>query len=521
MLQHQLPDIYYTAEQVRALDRTAIIAEKITEYTLMCRAGEACLALIRRILPKARRLLLLAGAGNNAGDAYVLARLAKNEGCSVDLYYLKEPASLVGAALDAANEAMASGISCQPVDELEALDGRFDLVVDGLLGTGLSGALKSDYLEVIERVNRSGLPCLAIDLPSGLNPDTGVVAEAAIIADWTLTFIGVKKGLLTGQAPDVVGELWFDDLDILPSCIERLPAPLENGGVAGFHHQHAKAIVPRRKLTDHKGRTGHVWVIGGNLGMAGAALMAAETAVRSGAGLVSVATRVEHSAMFVVRRPELMVRGMESTEGIEAHLDKASIAVVGPGLGLDHWSESLLVAVLARKLPILLDADALTLLAQLFKRRRDYVDSCLSERQVILTPHPGEAARLLDISIADVQRNRFIAAQSIAEKYKAVCLLKGAGSVICARPEESGERQFDHTLLTVGNPGMASGGMGDVLSGLIGALLAQGLPAYDAVRLGGWVHGRAADGLSQRCGQLGLLATDLIPEIRGLLNGHE
>ncbi|MDG2412819.1 MAG: NAD(P)H-hydrate dehydratase, partial [Halioglobus sp.] len=334
------------------------------------------------------------------------------------------------------------------------------------------------------------------DIPSGICSDTGRVLGDAVRADLTVTFIGMKRGLFTFEAPEYTGAVQFADLGVPASVYQST-----DGNCARLDLAALLERLPARALTTHKGHCGTVLVVGGDYGMAGAAAMAAEAALRCGAGLVSVATRPEHVAALVARAPEAMPRGVSSDEEFTPLLEAADVLVAGPGLGDSAWSRQLLHRSLASGKPVLLDADALTM------RAKGVVeDSGAGPR--IMTPHPGEAARLLGTTAAVVQADRFAAIEELQARYSATVVLKGNGSLIADR---------EQTLLCdYGNPGMASGGMGDVLSGVIGSLWAQGLTTIEAAALGTCLHGAAAD-IAAEEGQRGLLATDLLPRLRALL----
>ena len=489
---HDLPLALYCAAQVRALD-ARLIAAGTPGFELMQRAAHAAWRALRRRWPQAGALTVLAGAGNNAGDGYLIAELAHRAGWEVRVLAVGAPDKLSGAAALARAAAQAVGVMIEPWHAGAELRG---VLVDALLGTGLQGELRPEYARAVEAINASGLVVLAVDIPSGLCADTGCVPGQAVRADLTVTFIGLKIGLFTGDAPDWVGELVFDDLQADPALL---------AGQAGVARRLAGAAVPRlapRARTAHKGSFGHVLVIGGDHGFGGAALLSAHSALRAGAGLVSLATRPEHLPASLARLPEVMCQPCESTYQLPGLCERADVLVVGPGLGQQAWGRSLLSTALASGRPQVWDADALNLLA---------AGVVSAPQDVVLTPHPGEAARLLGIASAEVQADRPAAALALARKYQATVVLKGAGSLVAAADGRL-------LLCDLGHPAMASAGLGDVLAGLIGALRAQGLQAFEAAALGVWLHA----GAGQRQGELGrgLAASDLIPAIRQLLQEH-
>ncbi len=481
----------YRAEQLRELDRIAIETFGIPGIELMDRAGCAAFERLRALWPEARSVAVLCGTGNNGGDGYIVARLAREAGMQVSLYQVGDEERLTGDALLARRLAMQLGVSPQPWQgrDLE----EFDLLVDGLLGTGLrGGAVSGPWAEVIESMNGSGVPVLALDIPSGLSADTGVPLGVAVKARATVTFIGRKQGLYTGEGPDHCGEVFLEELGV-PREAYDLVSP------SAMLLVEQKPFPPRRR-TAHKGDSGHLLVVGGDKGMSGAARLAGEAALRSGAGLVSIATRREHASLLNLSRPELMCHGVEGPEELIPLLEKADAVVIGPGLGRGRWGRAMLEQLLDWERPMVVDADGLNLLAEMSVRNERW----------ILTPHPGEAARLLGTTSMEIQRDRFSAVKEIQNRFRGISILKGAGTLILG-PDGL------PAVCGAGNPGMASGGMGDVLSGVLGALLAQGFEPLEAARQGVLVHALAAD-RAAASGERGMLAGDLMPHLRRLVN---
>ena len=481
----------HDAAQVRALD-ARLMAAGTPGAVLMQRAAQAAWRALRRRWPQVRKLCVLAGPGNNAGDGYLLAAIARRAGWDVQVYSLADPARLRDAAAQAYAEACAQGVQVQPWHAEAVLDG---LLVDAMLGTGLAGELREPYATAVARVNASGLPCLALDIPSGLCADTGRLWGAAVRADLTVTFIALKLGLFTGAGPDQVGELCFADLQADAALCAAAPAMAQRLTAGNLQR------LPARPRTAHKGACGRLLVVGGERGYGGAALLAAQSGLRGGAGMVSLATREEHVAGALARCPELMVRGLLSSGQLLALLPGHDVLVVGPGLGQGAWGRSLLTAAAQFEGAQVWDADALNLLA---------AGRVQIRAGAVLTPHPGEAARLLGCSLAEVQDDRPAAALRLAQRYQAVVVLKGAGSLVT---DGHALRLCEH-----GHPAMAGPGLGDVLAGLIGALLAQGLAALPASELAVWLHARAGERLGQ-AGR-GLLASELVGVIRELLEEH-
>lgn len=485
----------YTAKENGELDRRAIDGLGIPGIVLMRRAGAAAFDLLRSRWPQARTLTVFCGRGNNAGDGYVVAGLARSRALDVQLLQVTNAADLSGDAARARDWAVEQGVTIESFTPEVTLRG--DVLVDGMLGTGLKGSVRPAFAEAVETINAAGLPVLALDLPTGLSADSGCMLGCAVRATATITFIGVKRGLLTGDGPDHVGELTFDDLGLPDSVYAEAEAP---AGMPLLTLGDDDMQLQPRARNAHKGRFGHVLVVGGDHGMGGAVALASEAALRCGAGLVSAATRECHLAPILARTPEVMARPVETRAALLPMLEKASVVVLGPGLGQEPWASQIFDAVLESQVPLVIDADGLNLLAKQSRRREDWV----------LTPHPGEAARLLGITTAEVNEDRFAAVSALQARYGGAVVLKGAGSLIAGPAEVA--------LSPYGNPGMATGGMGDVLSGVIGALLAQGLPPMQAACLGVCLHGAAGDGAAAS-GEVGLVASDLAPHLRRLLDG--
>lgn len=485
----------YSAEQSRQLDRVAIDEFGVPGYTLMQRAGQACMDELRRRYGAVASLTVVCGAGNNAGDGYVIARLARQAGMRVQCLWLVDPQKLSGDAAKASADFQADGGEASAFDSESALFG--EVVVDALLGTGLTRPVDGAFAAAVDAINAAAVPVLSVDLPSGLSADSGSVMGRAVRADLTVTFIGRKRGLYTGDALDHVGELEFADLDTPPAVYDNVACEAWR-----IDQSLLPSLLQRRPRNVHKGSHGSVLIIGGDRSMGGAARLAGEAALRSGAGLVRIATRDDHAAQLTAARPELMVSGVGSADGLEKLMGQSAVVALGPGLGTGPWSRGLFESALGFEGPLVIDADGLNLLAGSPDQRDDRV----------LTPHPGEAARLLGASTREVQSDRFAAAAEIARKYGGVCLLKGAGSVLA---RHSPAPQF--AVCATGNPGMATAGMGDVLTGVVAALMAQGLPPWEAACAAAVAHGRAGD-LAAADGERGLLAGDVIDHLRLCVN---
>lgn len=490
----ELPAEIYSAQQVRDLDRIAIDSLEIPAYELMCRAGEAALHSLTSHWPQTRRLAIFCGAGNNAGDGYVLGRLAARGGFDVRVIAVVPTEQLSGAAALAWEEFSADGGKIEAyATDLSLAD---EVIVDGVLGTGLDRDLDGALLASVVAMNAAPNPVLALDIPTGLHADTGMPMGAAVHAEVTITFVGLKAGLFLGLAPDYRGVLEFAGLGIPDELYGRHAAALELLGTGALR----EALPPRRPST-HKGTHGSLLLVGGSPGMAGAIRLAAEAALRAGAGLVRVATHPDCAAAVIAGRPEIMCQGLTDPAGLDALIEAADGVVLGPGLGRSDWGRRMMERFLATELPMVLDADGLNLLAEQPRPRGNWV----------LTPHPGEAARLLQCSVELVQSDRLQAVLSLVDRYQGVVILKGAGSLV-ASPGETVVAVCDR-----GNPGMATAGMGDVLAGIVGALLVQTADRRLAARAGVLLHALAGDA-AVTDGQRGLLARDLMPHIRRWAN---
>lgn len=475
------PNKVYTAAEARALDRAAI-AGGIAGIVLMKRAGRAVFDEARRRWPAARGITVFCGAGNNAGDGYIVAGLASEAGLDVQVLQVGAAAKLKGDAATARDWARSVGVSTHAFAEDAAIVG--DVVVDALLGTGAAGAVRPAFAAAIETINASAAPTVAVDLPSGIAADTGERLGVAATADVTVTFIGEKLGLRTGAGVDCAGELVFAPLGVPPETYDAAPGlPILD--------------VPRRieRLPSaHKNRFGHVLVIGGDHGMGGAALLAGEAALRTGTGLVSVATRPEHCAAILARRPELMVRGVAEGEGVADLLAVCTVIAIGPGLGQGDWGARLLEEALGVGKPLVIDADGLNLVASA---------GLAVPPHSVMTPHPGEAARLLGLGKVE---DRPAAARELSRRHGNVVALKGAGSLVAERGVLKG-------LCAFGNPGLATAGAGDVLTGVVAGLIAQGQDLPAATAAGVCLHALAGDAAAARLGPRPLVATDIIDHL--------
>ena len=485
----QLPINLYRNEQIREFDRLAIQEHGIAGFELMSRAGDAVFQQVIHCCPHAQTVAVFCGSGNNAGDGYIVATLLVLARLKVRVYAVTDPEQLKGDALTAYQHYITAQGVVIPFQAQRTISA--DVIIDALLGSGLTRAVTGNYAEAINTINQSPAFVLAVDMPSGINANTGNVMGIAVKANVTVTFIALNQGLFTGQAADYCGNIVYAALAI-PKSILATQAP----SAKRVLHQ----SLPRRLRCSHKGSYGHVLIVGGEHGYSGAVRLAGESALRVGAGLVSIATRSSHAGLMNINRPELMCHGVETPEQLASLFAKASVIAIGTGLGQSHWASELLTAVLATQKPLVVDADALNLLAR----------HPVSNSNWILTPHPGEAARLLNCTTIEIQQDRFAAVTALQAKYHGVAILKGAGTLI------AGSERI--AVSNTGNAGMASGGMGDVLTGVLAGLVAQGFSLQQAAQQGVYLHGYAADLAAQADGERGLLASDLMPYLRRGIN---
>lgn len=465
-------------------------------FELMQRAGRAVFDLVCRHHPGAKHWLILAGHGNNGGDAFVLAHLAKAADIEITICLANPAKPLSGDALTAQQAYLRSGgkVSNWQTQDFSA----YDLIIDGLLGTGISHEVRTPFDTIINAVNGSGVPVVSIDLPSGLDADTGAALGCAVAANATVTFVGSKAGLVTGQGKSHTGKLFFNDLGV-GSVFNQVADP------KGRLIRYARLKpLPTRPQHSHKGTFGRLLCVGGGPGMPGAIRLASEAGLRTGAGLVRVFSHTSSLAFIGAGRPELMLSDSTLTQW----LNWADVVALGPGLGQSDWSVSVFAEVLAAaaasNMAIVIDADGLNLLAE-------YPQTTLPE-QVVLTPHPGEAARLLGLTNQAIESDRYAAAKAIADKFQCICVLKGAGTLIASVSSNA------CLICEDGNPGMATAGMGDTLTGIIAALLSQGLAVESAAEYGVCIHSAAADSIAEKGGQRGIIASDIIDNLRTFVN---
>ncbi|ALO33533.1 hypothetical protein CMT41_01460 [Colwellia sp. MT41] len=514
----------YSAEQVLNHEARIALSQDIASYDLMNSAGAAVFTQLLKSWPKAEHILVLCGKGNNGGDGFIVAQLAHKKNIKLSVLLSCAVSQLKADALLAYQAMIAAGavLLIDKVEErnnaksLACIDSfTGEVIVDALFGIGFTGQLKPSLQRLVLSINHHTAKVISIDLPSGLCATTGQVHGAnrdiqAIIADVTLTFIVYKQGLLTGKAANFVGTLLLAPLALNNAFTRRVKTN-------HYYSQYKQPLnLAKRLPASHKGISGLLLAVGGGLGMPGAIRLASEAALRCGAGLVAVSCHASNQAIIMYGRPELML-APTTAELLDnsAPLHQAKTYLIGPGLGHDNEAEQLFTLLCATsqatKKNIILDADALIWLSKtklsntrLSKMKQHY-------HHWVLTPHPKEAAALLHCDIASIEADRFAAVSAIAKQYGGVCLLKGAGSLI-----SDGEQIV---INNSGNAGMASGGMGDVLSGIISALVLQSDDVFSATCLAAYIHGAAADIIANNNGQRGLLASDLFVPLQHLLNG--
>ena len=489
---YSIPKEVYLSNQVRELDRIAIEEFKVPSFTLMQRAGEATFEVIQEIWPSVQHIIVLAGGGNNGGDGYVIAKLAMLANIQVEVIQVGDHTKLHGDVKQAHDLYVKQNGKCSQYNQQSLPD--CDLIVDALLGTGLTRDVKDDFKTIIQFANEQAAPILSADIPSGLDANRGIPLGDAVIADVTVSFVGMKLGLLTGSGRKYSGKVYFSDLQIPKEVYQSMTTTCHNINLTDLYTE-----LGERNANAHKGDFGHTLLIGGNQGYAGSIMLAAEAAARIGSGLVSVATHPANAINAIQTCKEVMVHGVSRVQELNGLLKHATVVAVGPGLGQDQWAQELFSRVLDFDVPLVVDADALNLLAQ----------EPLHKDSWVLTPHPGEAARLMQTSTVEIQQQRLESIKNLQQQYGGVSILKGSGTLIASSEQVS--------ICTAGNPGMASGGMGDVLVGVIAGLVAQGLNAYDAARFGVQLHAQSAD-IAAQDGMRGMLASDLFTPLRTLVN---
>jgi ADP-dependent NAD(P)H-hydrate dehydratase / NAD(P)H-hydrate epimerase len=504
----------FTAAEMRRLDQRAVAELGIPGATLMENAGRGAAEAIAAALPalgaprRGARVVIVCGKGGNGGDGFVMARWLARLGAAPSTLLAFPPASIGGDAAGKLGELRRSGGRPQLIEDHRAVAARLaraHVVVDALLGTGSRGAPEGPVARAIELINGSGRPVVALDIPSGLPADGGAPVGAAVRATMTLTFAGLKRGLIVAPGEELAGRV-----SVVPIGVSDADVRL---GVSTFLVEPADVArhFPRRSRGAHKGTYGHLLLVAGSLGKTGAAALGAAAAMRSGSGLVTVATPASQQpvvASLVIEAmseplPETSARtlALKARDTIGELAATCDAVAVGPGIGLDAETQQVARSLVQElRKPMAVDADALTALARHLEALRD------APAARCLTPHPGEMARMLGASVADVQRDRIECVREFATRHRVHLVLKGAGSVV-------GTPDGRVLLNPTGNPGMASGGTGDVLTGMLGAFLARGLDPGAAMLSSVYLHGSAGDIAAERVGEEALIARDVIAAI--------
>lgn len=489
----------YTPAQIKYFDRLAVEQLGMEGFALMCEAAAIALQATLERWPDIEEIYCLCGKGNNGGDGLVFAALAARQGIDVHVALLAQLSDMSADALRALSLAESERVDFLSLDQLEFIPENV-VLVDAILGLGQTRPPEDYLLNLIQIVNQSPNIVVALDVPTGLCGRTGqLLGQEAIKSDLTVTFIAAKRGLFTelGRVccPDVV----IADLDIPKRVFDQNPSAYLVDDVLMDYW-----LLPRPS-NSHKGSSGRVAVLGGNQQYPGAALMSSRAALRAGAGLIKVVSHPQHVYFYPIAQPELMSVAFDTNVSVVDALEGfADVAAIGPGLGRDSWARQLLNASISLTCPVVLDADALYFVAQ------EKISPALYAHCVI-TPHPGEAAMLLGTSVVAVQNNRFLAAAQLAQKYQCNVVMKGPGTIV-AFPER------EPVLVPTGNAGLAVGGSGDVLTGVIASFVAQGVPFDEACILGPYIHGKAADSAAGRLGQRGLLPSDVIDQLQFEVN---
>jgi len=495
-----LPKKVFSSQSIRNIEKSAIKSLNGDDYLLMERAGISAFEEALKCYPNAKNWQIICGVGNNAGDGMVVARLALEHNLTVSVSTLSSPDVLKGNAFKAYKKlkeykSHQSAIKVK-INQWEGqIDDNIDLIVDAIFGIGLNRNLNSFYKSAIKTINNAGLPIFSIDIPSGIHPDKGKIMGAAIKASTTITFIGKKLGFFDNEGINHYGNLKLCGLGISETHYNNEKEILSILS-DDFIHQ----VLPKRKKNSHKGEFGHIAIVGGGPGMHGAVCIAGEAALRSGAGKVSIFTHISHNSLIADAKPELIFNFFEEVDEIKSMLLDADVIAIGPGLGANKWARKVFESIIDIDCPMIVDADALTILSK----------KPIKQENWILTPHPGEAGRLLGISSKKMQQNRFSSLNNLIEKYHGVIVLKGHHTLI-------GSNDSVPCVCVKGNPGMASAGMGDALTGIIASMIGQGMPLNIAASLGVEIHAKAGDRAATK-GQRGLLAGDLINELRGCVN---
>ncbi|HHS99867.1 MAG TPA: NAD(P)H-hydrate dehydratase [Thiomicrospira sp.] len=485
----------YSAKASQAIDQDAINKANIPGILLMKRAGLFAFQTLEKIWPNAKHIHVVCGTGNNGGDGFIIAQYAVLSGYQVSVSIHGNQQKIQNDALLAFQELTQLGI--KPITFNKACLDQADVIVDALFGTGLNQTVTGEFADTIKQINQANKPVLAIDIPSGLSADTGAILGIAVQAQHTCTFITQKLGLYTAQGQETAGKVHFSPLFIPNELYDNHTEVARNHALKYWLN-----TLPVRLASHHKGVSGTVCLVGGNKTMMGAIQLAGLASLKTGAGLVKVITHNEHGIAITQAIPEVMCY---STDDLTEQAGLANVIGIGPGLGLDDWANRLFNQVMDIPLPKVIDADALKILA-----KRQQSQLAITNGNWVLTPHPGEAAQLLDCDTQTIQKDRIHAIKQLHKKYGGVIVLKGNGTLI-----------YDGNQMEIclaGNPGMAVGGMGDVLTGTIATFIAQGLSLWNAACLGVSLHAHAGDVLANQSGQPGILPSELASVMSQLLS---
>jgi len=493
-----IPSEIYPSSVVRDIDNYAIYNMEISTYDLMLEAGKTIHRFIHEYFPSIKKIVLFCGVGNNGGDGFVLARLLMESGLNVIVVKIEPINGYPEAAEKALSLYLRSGGHVLTfegdVDFLAKLNA--DLYIDAILGLGVSRSVTGLYLEAINYLNSLDSPILSIDIPSGLNSDTGMPMKTAVRADITLVLVALKQGLFLGSAADYVGKIFFESLNITKKVYDNFKPSLKMMDASIL-----PAILPKRLASSHKGSHGTLLIVGGDENMGGAVSLAAESALRSGIGMVKIATHPKNRDFILRKIPEVLCYGIVKRKQLEPLLGGINAIVLGPGLGKSIWSKELYDIAINSNIPLVVDADALSFLSKAKQKRNNW----------ILTPHPGEAGMLLDTNSESIQSDRVNSISRISKNYGGVVVLKGHNTLVMKDKDKFPK------VCRYGNPGMATAGMGDLLAGMIGSFLAQKISLTDASLAGVMIHALAGDSASKE-GEKGMIPSDLIPYIRKLVD---
>lgn len=484
----------HNIEQTRQIEHFLIKEQKIAEFDLMFNAGKAVFEQLQKYLKRNHKnqkkpIFILCGAGNNGGDGFVIAALAQQAGYQVYCLEVGNFSRQSTTAQKAKEYALKNHTNIRSYDENINFS-KNSIIIDALLGIGIKGQVQEHLANLINKVNDTKAFIISVDNPSGLDCDNGQILGSCIKANLTVTFLSHKQGLFLNYGSKQAGKIIFSDLN----CNYQDFLNNINPKYHILDSEKLAKIIPPRTITANKGDFGHVLIIGGDYNMAGAVIMTALAACKNGAGKVTVLTRSEHISPLITRLPNVMTATYNKKEDLQDIIKGKTILAIGPGLGQSDWSKELFGFFIKSNLPKIIDADALNLLSQSNQK--------YNLENSIITPHPKEAARLLNISVLEVQKDRKKAIQNLYKKYGTITILKGANSLILDNKENL-------YLCPYANPAMAVAGMGDILTGMISGLATQNISLFDAAILAVYKHGLQAQKISDKKGEIGLLPMDI------------